>query len=197
MILKTKLNKQSFLIKIKIIMKILSLFAIVIMTILFASCFTGVPKGKGKAITHQDWTVLLKKHVNDAGFVNYKGFIKDSSALNKYLEKLSSNAPANSWSKDEKFAYWINAYNAFTVKLIVSNYPVKSIKELGANNPIIFVNTAWDKKFFSIDGKMLHQIAVPANSIVDYKRPLPFGVYNIVVKNNAGVNVYSKKYLHR
>ncbi len=155
MIFKTKLHKQTFLIKIKTIMKILSLFVLVIMAILFASCFTGVPKGKGKAIAHQEWTTLLKKHVNNDGFVDYKGFIKDSLALNKYLEKLSSNAPANSWSKDEKFAYWINAYNAFTVKLIVSNYPVKSIKELGANNPIIFVNTAWDKKFFSIDGKKM------------------------------------------
>ncbi|MFC4261855.1 DUF547 domain-containing protein [Ferruginibacter yonginensis] len=128
---------------------------LIVSTVLFSSCLTGVPKGKGNAITHEQWTTLLKKHVNNAGLVDYKGFIKDSAALNKYLAVLSNNAPANDWSKDEKFAYWINAYNAFTVKLIVDNYPVKSIKDLGAANPIIFVNTAWDKKFFSIDGKKM------------------------------------------
>ena len=123
--------------------------------ILFTSCFSGIPKGNNKAITHEEWTGLLQKHVNKAGFVDYKGFIKDSVKLNSYLIKLSANAPANSWSRDEKFAYWINAYNAYTVKLITSNYPVKSIKELGAANPIIFINTAWDKKFFSIENKSM------------------------------------------
>ncbi len=121
--------------------------------ILFSSCFSGVPKGKNKSFTHEEWTSLLQKHVNKTGFVDYKGFIKDSVKLNAYLAKLSENAPANSWSRDEKFAYWINAYNAFTVKLITGNYPVKTIKELGAANPIIFINTAWDKKFFSIGNK--------------------------------------------
>ena len=123
--------------------------------ILFSSCFSGIPRGKNKAITHEEWTNLLQKHVNKAGFVDYKGFIKDSAKLNTYLAKISDNAPSNNWSKDEKLAYWINAYNAYTVKLITSNYPVKSIKELGAANPIIFINTAWDKKFFSIGNKKM------------------------------------------
>ena len=131
-------------------------FAIILlMSIGISSCFTSVPKGNKSPINHSEWTSLVQKHVNKAGFVNYKGFIKDSTLLNKYLQKLSDNAPANSWSKDDKLAYWINAYNAFTVKLIADNYPVKSIKDLGAENPIIFVNTAWDKKFFSIDGKKM------------------------------------------
>ena len=73
--------------------------------------------------------------------------------LNNYLTQLSNNAPANTWSKNEKFAYWINAYNAFTVKLIVINYPLKSIKDLNPNAAVIFINTVWDKKFFKIGGK--------------------------------------------
>ena len=128
---------------------------ILLVALIFSSCFSGIPKGKNKAFTHADWTSLLQKHVDKAGFVDYKGFIKDSVKLNFYLTKLSDNAPAGNWSTDEKMSYWINAYNAFTVKLITSNYPVKTIKELGANNPIIFVNTAWDKKFFSIGDKSM------------------------------------------
>ena len=125
------------------------------LAIFLSSCFSGIPKGENNSFTHEEWTGLLQKHVNKAGFVDYKGFIKDSVKLNSYLAKLSDNAPANSWSRDEKYAYWINAYNAYTVKLITSNYPVKTIKELGADNPIIFVNTAWDKKFFSIGNKKM------------------------------------------
>ena len=125
------------------------------LAIFLSSCFSGIPKGENNSFTHEEWTGLLQKHVNKSGFVDYKGFIKDSVKLNSYLAKLSDNAPANSWSRDEKYAYWINAYNAYTVKLITSNYPVKTIKELGADNPIIFVNTAWDKKFFSIGNKKM------------------------------------------
>jgi hypothetical protein len=132
--------------------KIATLFSIIIF---LSSCLTGVPKGTKQAITHQEWTTLLKKHVNEAGLVDYKSFIKDSVALNKYLAKISDNAPASSWSSDEKFAYWINAYNAYTVKLIADNYPVKSIKDLAPKNAVIFINTTWDKKFFSIDGKKM------------------------------------------
>ena len=117
---------------------------------LFASCLSGIPKGKSKAITHETFTKLLQKNVNDKGFVNYKAFIKDSVALNNYLTLLSNNAPANSWTKNEKFAYWINAYNAYTIKLITNNYPIKSIKDLQGNNAVIFINTVWDKKFFKI-----------------------------------------------
>ena len=99
-------------------------------------------------LEHTQWTNLLKKYVDAKGNVNYKGFKKDEAALDKYLSILSDNHPNSTWSKDDQLAYWINAYNAFTVKLIVKNYPVKSIKELGGG--IYKVNTAWDIKFIKI-----------------------------------------------
>jgi hypothetical protein len=131
------------------------LFSLTIISIIFSSCFTGIPRGSSKAVTHEQWTGLLKKYVNEKGLVNYKGFIADSAALNSYLQLLSDNAPAGSWTKEEKLAYWINAYNAFTVKLITQHYPLKSIKDIGPATQIIFVNTPWDKKFFSIGGKSM------------------------------------------
>lgn len=105
-----------------------------------------------KNIAHKKWTALLKKYVNKNGDVNYKGFIKDSVALNSYLNLLSSNAPDSTFTKNERFAYWINAYNAFTIKLIVQNYPLKSIKDLGSTATN---NSPWDKNFFTIDGKTM------------------------------------------
>ena len=100
--------------------------------------------------THQIWNELLEKNVYK-GNVNYKGFVSEKDKLQKYLDALSKEAPKRNWSKDEKLAYWINAYNAFTIKLIIDNYPTKSIKDLGG--AIYKVNTPWDIKFIEIEGK--------------------------------------------
>jgi hypothetical protein len=100
--------------------------------------------------SHGIWNSLLQKYVNENGFVNYKGFINDRLEFQKYLDILSNNPPEDNWSKEDKEAYWINAYNAFTVKLIIDHYPVKSIKNIGPKHQIPFVNTPWQKKFFKI-----------------------------------------------
>lgn len=101
------------------------------------------------SIDHSSWTVILQKHVSQNGTVNYKGFIEDKEFFEKYLQILSDNPPnKKTWSEDEQLAYWINAYNAFTVKLIIDNYPVKSIKDIKKGVP--FVNSVWDIKFFKI-----------------------------------------------
>jgi Protein of unknown function, DUF547 len=102
-------------------------------------------------INHDRWDQLVKKHVKDDGFVDYKGFIRDSMELNRYLDQLSAVHPDDkSWSRNEQMAYWINAYNAFTIKLVVKNYPVESIKDI--KKGIAFVNSVWDIKFIKIQG---------------------------------------------
>ena len=102
------------------------------------------------APSHEAFTRLLKKHVSSKGNVNYGGFIKDSSALSTYLNMLRKNPPAKSWSREDQMAYWINAYNAFTIVLITKYYPIKSIKDIGSSIQIPFVNTPWDIKFIQI-----------------------------------------------
>ncbi len=100
-------------------------------------------------VSHQIWDELLKKHVSPNGDVNYKGFISDSIKLNQYLQRLTENPPSETnWTKNEQLAYWINAYNAFTIQLIIRNYPLKSIKDIGGKIPK--VNSPWDIKFFFI-----------------------------------------------
>ena len=103
-----------------------------------------------KAPSHQAWDKLLKKYVNEAGLVNYKGIQKDKTEFSAYLKTLSDNAPQKSWSENDQKAYWINAYNAFTIDLILQHYPVKSIKDIGGS--IYKINTAWDIKFIKIGG---------------------------------------------
>ncbi len=107
-----------------------------------------------KAPTHEIFDELLKKHVSKEGKVNYKGFVEEKGKLQKYLDLLSKNAPdRKTWSKEEQLAYWINAYNAFTIKLIADNYPVESIKDLNPTLTVPMVNTVWTKKFFKIGGE--------------------------------------------
>ncbi|NNE31484.1 MAG: DUF547 domain-containing protein [Winogradskyella sp.] len=104
-------------------------------------------------INHSAWDKLLKNHVRDNGLVDYKGFQSDSEALNAYVEFLSNNAPKKSWPFEEQLAYFINLYNANTIKLIVDHYPVEGIKEVDATispflKSFIFIG---DKKFSLAD----------------------------------------------
>ena len=74
--------------------------------------------------SHEIYDQLLKKNVHSNGTVDYNGFLKDTVVLNQYLELLSDHPPEDkTWTKPEQMAYWINAYNAFTIKLITKYYP--------------------------------------------------------------------------
>jgi hypothetical protein len=105
---------------------------------------------------YTDWNALLKKHVRwlpdgKQSRVNYKGFAADRTALKAVLTSFSSvpKASFDGWSKAQRMAFLINAYNAFTVELILTKYPdLKSIKDLGS-----FIQSPWKKKFFSLLGE--------------------------------------------
>lgn len=126
-----------------------------ILAIAIVSCSGGNQSyaGSPAAPDHTAWTELLSKYVEDNGLVNYQGFIDDKNQLEAYLEVLSNNAPGDTWTDNEKLAYWINAYNAFTVKLIVDNYPLESIKDLNPTLSVPTVNTIWSKEWFQIGGE--------------------------------------------
>ncbi len=101
--------------------------------------------------SHQVWTDLLASHVTSDGWVSYQGLIADSVKFNQYLNTLSNCAPNTNWTDVERLAFWINAYNAFTIKLIIDHYPVSSIKDIKTGIP--FINSVWDIDFFKIGGK--------------------------------------------
>jgi hypothetical protein len=97
-----------------------------------------------KNTDHSKWNSLLNKNVSSNGKVNYNGFLKDKKELESYLAILSSNIPSKNSSKNAVLAYWINVYNAFTVKLIIDHYPLKSIKD---------IKDPWGKKFFTLENR--------------------------------------------
>ncbi|MCB9081940.1 MAG: DUF547 domain-containing protein [Lewinellaceae bacterium] len=124
---------------------------IALLSLFLGSCKVRDYTSASTPINHQVWDELLQAHVDTDGWVNYPGFIRDSARLNQYLATLSQAHPnpAN-WTREEQMAYWINAYNAFTVQLIIRHYPVASIKDIKRGIP--FVNTVWDLKFIQIEG---------------------------------------------
>ena len=77
---------------------------------------------------HDAWDALLKERVKD-GVVDYAGIHADAAALDGYLATLAKTDPA-SFTREETLAYWINAYNAFTVRLILDHYPLGSIRDI-------------------------------------------------------------------
>ena len=109
--------------------------------------------------TYPNWESLLKKHVkwlpdNKQSRVNYKGFAADRAELKKVLDAFSAvpKAEFDKWTKPQQMAFLINAYNAFTVEVILTKYPdLKSIKDLGN-----FVTPTWKKKFFTLLGEERH-----------------------------------------
>jgi len=136
--------------------KLAQFIAILIALIILDSC-GNEPKSDhviSSPPSHELWNRLLKEHVSGDGIVNYSGFIEDSVLLNQYLNTLSNNPPnSTAWNENERLAYWINAYNAFTVKLIVNNYPISSIRDLHPTLYVPLLNTVWHTKFFNIGGE--------------------------------------------
>ena len=94
----------------------------------------------------EQWNTLLQKHVKD-GWVDYNGFKSDEKKLDVYLDYLSKTNPS-SWSVNKEKAFWMNAYNAYTIKVILDYYPLKSIMDIKKNG-----KGAWDIPFAKVGGK--------------------------------------------
>lgn len=128
--------------------KLMIILGLLHVTLAFSPAYLAAQTtGKG-TVDHSLWDDLLKKHVQADGLVDYQGLVADKDQLETYLLELANHHPAASWSKQQQMAYWINAYNAFTVKLIVDHYPIASIKDIKRGIP--FVNTVWDIKFIEL-----------------------------------------------
>ncbi len=126
------------------------------LALFFASMlFTSVASAQSFDHSHAAFTTLLKKHVvlvdgGKSSKVKYADFKKDQPQLKAYLDSVSkvSETEFNGWSKPQQMAFLINAYNGYTLELILQNYPVKSIKDIGG----VFDNR-WKRKFFMLLGQ--------------------------------------------
>ncbi len=101
------------------------------------------------------FTQLLRKHVR-SGRVDYRA-LKTDAELAKTVAQFTVTNPESMKTREAQMAFWINAYNVFTLKLIADHYPVKSINELhsapGLISATVLGRTVWDRYTFQIGGQ--------------------------------------------
>jgi hypothetical protein len=107
-------------------------------------------------VDHGLYTEILKAYVR-GGHVKYAALCSDER-LPEYLERLESVEPKDLSSDAERLAFWMNAYNAFTLKVICDDYPIDSINDLHFGGRIVgslLNKTVWDRAFIRIAGDEL------------------------------------------
>ncbi len=130
--------------------------ALMLTTALLASSIVTAQAATEASNMHESWNTLLNQNVvainnGHSTAVDYAAMKKQYSELKVYLDTLSvvTQSEFDSWEKSKQLAFLINAYNAWTVDLIVTNYPgIDSIKDLGS-----FFSSPWSKKFVSLLGE--------------------------------------------
>ena len=91
---------------------------------------------------------LLQKNVDKTGKVDYQSLKNNETLLDNYLAYIQNNEPTKDWSSNKKKAFWINTYNAYTIKIILNNYPLKSIRDIKIDG-----KTAWKIPFVKVGQK--------------------------------------------
>lgn len=105
---------------------------------------------------HATWDSLLKEHVRviDGGIatqVDYSGMLAERVLLQSYLAELAAvpRGTFEGWSEPDQLAFLINAYNAWTVEVILREYPeIDSIRDIG-----FFLSSAWNQDFARLFGE--------------------------------------------
>lgn len=103
---------------------------------------------------HALFSAVLADHVNE-GLVDYTA-LKTDARLPRYLAQLAATDPASLAGDAERLALWLNAYNAYTLQLVIERTPAKSITEIGTGGLVlgsVLKTTAWDIRFAEVGGK--------------------------------------------
>jgi len=130
-------------------------FALALALVVVPNFATAEPLGNE---LHQSFAKTLSSFVNEKGLVNYAGLKASPGDLNSYLKQISevTAQEIKDASPDERLAFWMNAYNALTLKVIIDNHPIQSSflkSALWPKNSIKQIDDAWGKKVFKGHGK--------------------------------------------
>ncbi len=106
-------------------------------------------------VDHSVWNGFLSSYVSRSGDgvnrVNYRAAKPAQGTLKRYLGSMMALEPT-ALTRDAAMAYWINLYNAKTVDLILDNYPVSSIRDIGGG---FFSRGPWDDDAVQVSGRTL------------------------------------------
>ncbi len=105
--------------------------------------------------TYADWSTwddMLQRFVRPDGKVNYAAWKKEEWQLEQLLAEVANCPPSVNHSLEEQLAYWINLYNAATIRLMLRHYPVTSIRDIGPKLGIPFFASVFDKRIIKVAG---------------------------------------------
>lgn len=124
---------------------------------LVLSCLAAVPvRGQNNEVGLYDgYARVLARHVDEKGLVDYQALQGDRAGLDAFIIALGrvSSGTYEKWDTDHKLAFWINAYNAITLQVIIDHYPIKPTFPARLKYPpdsIRQIKGAWDKLTFSV-----------------------------------------------
>jgi len=111
-----------------------------------------------REVDHSLWDEILKRHVREsaggANLVDYAAMTSESSdALDSYLSMMAET-PVSTLNRDEQYAYWLNLYNAVTVRVVLDHYPVDSIQDIDIS-PGLFASGPWGADVITVEGVAL------------------------------------------
>jgi hypothetical protein len=129
----------------------------IFITLLFFSALTQTESTE-KSFSYEEYYVVLSNYVDEESRVNYKKLKENETELMSFIHALASLEPNvyRGWYREEKIAFWINAYNALTLNAIVMNYPIKSsfFKSLRfPKNSIRQIPGVWNTMTFTVMGE--------------------------------------------
>ena len=106
-----------------------------------------------EVISHKTWDEFLKKHViindEDIHLINYANLSQeDLNSLKKYIKDLSE-IDIDNYNRQEQLAYWINLFNALTVQMVATHYPIEGIQDINIS-PGLFSTGPWGGNLVTI-----------------------------------------------
>ncbi|KZC99957.1 hypothetical protein TH47_05665 [Thalassospira sp. MCCC 1A02803] len=110
-------------------------------------------------IDHGDWQAVLDRYVTQhepgATSFDYAAASRDGGAgmVAGYVDAMTK-VNVDALNRDQQFAYWVNLYNALTVKVVLDHYPVESIRDIDIS-PGLFSSGPWGKKLITVEGRTL------------------------------------------
>lgn len=122
---------------------------------------------------YDDYAEVLTTYVDDQGMVHYRGLKARPQKLNAFVTRIGnlSRDTYNTWDQKERVAFWINAYNAITLKAIIRNYPIKSswAKSLKyPKNSIRQISGVWDKLKFKVRERSMTLDGIEHDTLREY-----------------------------
>ena len=122
--------------------------------------FYAADNNQNSKFSYDSYANVLRKHVDTDAMVSYATLKENPTELDRFVRALATVDPKTyeQWDKKAKIAFWINAYNALTLKVIINNYPIEKGIFSGmaySPNSIRQISGVWDKVQFLVMGQRM------------------------------------------